>query len=285
MIDTGKHIDIRSIVKLNSIDRPGKQLRNILIVADACRAGTQSNFGIALNFVARKSNIALLLGCEPGKKSYEAPALRSGVYTYFLLKSLSNSKNRTPLGGLWASKVARCLEGDFVECGTNKGFMASAIMEYLDWNSVSKTFYLMDTFAGIDPRYTTAEERTSYHVLEQSAAWIADGFYTTNVSAVTRNFAQWPRTKIISGVIPETLEQCEANAIAFLHIDMNCAPPEIAALRHFWPRIVKGGMILLDDYAYAGYEPQKRAMDALAKELAVGILSLPTGQGLIVKQP
>jgi hypothetical protein len=32
MIDTGKHIDIRSIVKLNSIDRPGKQLRNILIV-------------------------------------------------------------------------------------------------------------------------------------------------------------------------------------------------------------------------------------------------------------
>jgi hypothetical protein len=59
---------------------------------------------------------------------------------------------------LWAAFSARTLEGDFVECGVNRGFMSSAIMEYLDWDSLGKTFYLLDTFAGLDRRYVTEQE-------------------------------------------------------------------------------------------------------------------------------
>jgi hypothetical protein len=40
---------------------------------------------------------------------------------------------------------------------------------------------------------------------------------------------------------------------------------------------------LLDDYAFAGYRPQKLAMDALAGEIGFAIASLPTGQGLAIK--
>jgi hypothetical protein len=40
---------------------------------------------------------------------------------------------------------------------------------------------------------------------------------------------------------------------------------------------------LLDDYAYAGYRSQKLAMDAFARSKSVQILSLPTGQGLMIK--
>ena len=43
--------------------------------------------------------------------------------------------------------------------------------------------------------------------------------------------------------------------------------------------------MLLDDYAYIGYESQKAAMDALAEQRKLRILSLPTGQGLLVKPP
>ena len=90
-------------------------LRNILIIADACRAGEESTFGNQLTNLARKTNIAVLLGCEPGKKSYEAPALHSGVFTYFLLKSLSNPKNRTESGGLWTSQIATSIESSVFE--------------------------------------------------------------------------------------------------------------------------------------------------------------------------
>ena len=43
--------------------------------------------------------------------------------------------------------------------------------------------------------------------------------------------------------------------------------------------------MLLDDYAYHGFEPQKHSMDEVAKEKNVMIASLPTGQGLIIKPP
>ena len=91
------------------------KLRNVVIIADACRAGDKNDFGSELYDQAKKANIAILLGCEPGKKSYEVPQLRSGAFTYFLLKALSNPKNRTESGGLWMSKVAENTEANVFE--------------------------------------------------------------------------------------------------------------------------------------------------------------------------
>ena len=90
-------------------------LRNVVLIADACRAGDKNEFGIELYDQAKKMNIAVLLGCEPGHKSYEAPALHSGVFTYFLLKALGNPKNRTTAGGLWTSKIAQSVESSVYE--------------------------------------------------------------------------------------------------------------------------------------------------------------------------
>lgn len=84
-------------------------------------------------------------------------------------------------------------------------------------------------------------------------------------------------------MIPETLAVVETEEVAFLHLDLNCAPPEIAAIEHFWPLLVSGAVVLLDDYAYLGYETQKAAMDRFATGVGVEVLSLPTGQGLILK--
>jgi hypothetical protein len=88
---------------------------------------------------------------------------------------------------------------------------------------------------------------------------------------------------IIEGPIPETLPEVLASAIAYLHLDMNCSPPEVDAAQYFWDRLVKGAIVLLDDYAYCGYRSQKIAMDVFAATKSCGILSLPTGQGLMIK--
>lgn len=186
--------------------------------------------------------------------------------------------------GLWAAAGASQLDGDFVECGVNHGFLSSAIMEYLDWDQLDKTFYLLDTFAGVDPRFVTDAERESGTV-EKSQKYLNDGFYVSGVDSVRANFSQWRNQRIIVGSIPETLDQADTRSVAFLHIDMNCAPPEIAALRHFWPRLTPGAFVLLDDYAYRGYEEQHCAMNELAAELGVKICALPTGQGLIIRPP
>ena len=184
--------------------------------------------------------------------------------------------------GLWAAQTAIRLPGDFVECGVNRGFLSSSIMQALDWDSLGRTFYLLDTFQGIDMRYLSDEDRRE-GVEAKNAALLEQGFYATDIDSVRRNFAEWRNAVIVEGPVPETLARVTAERVAFLHIDMNCAAPEIAALEYFWPRLQVGAPVLLDDYAYHGYRHQKVAMDALAARFGVSIASLPTGQGLLIR--
>ena len=184
--------------------------------------------------------------------------------------------------GLWAASCASRIDGDFVECGVNRGFLSSAIMALLDWDRTGKTFFLLDTFTGIDERLVSPEEMSD-GMLGRNAQHLSSGFYTTEVDTVRRNFAEWHNVKIVVGSIPDTLSDVTSSTIAFLHLDLNCSLPEVAAAEALWDRISPGGIILLDDYAYAGYRSQKLAMDRFAESRKVSILSLPTGQGLIVK--
>lgn len=186
--------------------------------------------------------------------------------------------------GLWAASSASHIEGDFVECGVSYGFLSSAVMEYLDWDRLGKTFYLLDTFAGLDPRFVSEDERRA-GALRKNRAALDFGIYVDSVDRVRANFAQWKNHRIVVGAVPETLDQVDADAIAFLHIDMNCAPPEVATLRHFWQRLSPGAIVLLDDYANRGRDEQRVAIDELAHELGVQVCALPTGQGFITKPP
>ena len=68
-----------------------------------------------------------------------------------------------------------------------------------------------------------------------------------------------------------------------LHIDLNYYKPEVFGLRHFWDRIPVGGVVLLDDYAFRGRREQYDAMNEVAREFGVSILSTASGQGIIIK--
>jgi hypothetical protein len=67
---------------------------------------------------------------------------------------------------------------------------------------------------------------------------------------------------------------------------MNNAFAEIEAIKFFWNKIINYGIILLDDYAYGEeFSEQKRSWDEFVKDKNHEILTLPTGQGLIIKTP
>jgi Macrocin-O-methyltransferase (TylF) len=180
--------------------------------------------------------------------------------------------------GLWAADHAARLPGDFVECGVNRGFMSSAIMRYLDWNALGRRFILMDTFNGLDEAFISDEERA----LGKTGAFHG---YTECYELARANFAEFRNVEIIRGSIPLTLPRAATDAVCFLHLDMNCVIPEVAAIEYFWDRLVPGAVVLLDDYGARGYEPQKRGMDEFATKRGIAVLSLPTCQGLILKSP
>lgn len=134
--------------------------------------------------------------------------------------------------GLWAAQAASRLEGDFIECGVNRGFLSSAIMQSLNWNAMDRDFYLLDTFAGLDRRYVSEAERRG-GALDMNADALETDFYVRGVHSVRENFAEWPRARSVEGSIPQTLEAVTATQVAYLHLDMNCAPPEVAATGAF----------------------------------------------------
>jgi hypothetical protein len=175
---------------------------------------------------------------------------------------------------LWAATQAARLPGDFVECGVSTGFLSSAIMHKLRWNALGKRFFLFDTWEGLDARYVSEREASRL-----------DWYKTLSFPDVERNFAEFERVSLIKGPVPETLDRAAIEKVAYLSLDMNCTEPEIAAITHFWGRLVPGGFIVLDDYAYSGYEEQFEAFNRFAAEHGVEIVSLPTGQGILIKPP
>ncbi|MEP6926022.1 MAG: TylF/MycF/NovP-related O-methyltransferase, partial [Ginsengibacter sp.] len=62
---------------------------------------------------------------------------------------------------LWAARHCLGIEGDFVECGTNKGGFARAIVEYINLSVTDKSFYLLDTFEGLSEKLLTDQEKAA----------------------------------------------------------------------------------------------------------------------------
>jgi hypothetical protein len=183
---------------------------------------------------------------------------------------------------LWAALSAARLPGDFVECGVNAGFISSAIMQRLDWSRAGKQFYLIDTFEGPDfGQFSAVEIHKGRLKIAQDA--VAAGAYVTDMERVRRNFAEWRNVQLVRGRIPDILTRIPFGPVAFVHIDLNCAFPEREALRFFWNLLTPGGIVLLDDYAYFGHEAQAEAADEFTAGTGIGVLSLPTGQGLIIR--
>lgn len=179
---------------------------------------------------------------------------------------------------LWCATQAQRLPGDFVECGVWRGFLATAIMNYIPWPQGGKQFYLFDTWDGLDERYLTEGERSNRAKLDHLRP-----YYANQYDFVSSHFSRYPDVHLVKGAVPETLGQVRIDRIAYLSLDMNCAPPELAAAEYFWDRIVPGGMILLDDYGFVSYEDQKRGFNAFAAAHGCEVLALPTGQGLLIK--
>lgn len=174
----------------------------------------------------------------------------------------------------WAARNGLTIEGDFVECGVNKGAMAAFIQSYAGLAQAGRTFWLLDTYHGLVEKYLTEAEKQ-----RGSEHWQYEECY----EAVKTTFKDCPNIVVVQGEIPGTLPQVSSSKIAYLGIDLNCMEPEIAAAEFFWDRLSKGAMIVLDDYGWTGHLEQKLAFDAFAKTRGIDILSLPTGQAIIVK--
>lgn len=177
---------------------------------------------------------------------------------------------------VWRRYVLACaafhcvqLEGDFVECGAYTGVGMKTIIDYLGGVAFPKQFWGYDVFQH--------DESMANHSMPRHG----DDLHRF----VIKKFASYPQVRIVKGLIPAVFEQGCPDRIAYLHIDLNQAAAEIAALEHLFDRVVPGGIVVLDDYEWSGiYRNQKLTEDVWFDERSYKVMPLPTGQGLVFKR-
>lgn len=174
---------------------------------------------------------------------------------------------------LWAisqSLRAWNRESIFVECGTGAGYMASAITSYFNWDESKPDFYLVDTFLPFMPDNDGNQNNTNPTLFA----------YSVGDENVRKYFSKFESIKILTGFIPDILKNLPDKKISFLHIDLNSAIAENAALEFLKSKLIPGAIILFDDYGGFGGEDQALIHESFVKSMGARILSLPTGQAL-----
>ena len=176
----------------------------------------------------------------------------------------------------WAASKAKTLDGDFIECGVNLGFLSRVIVNYVGFNNLDKKFFLVDTFAGF-PIETMGKEQRQYLSAEVTSE------YKECYDEVQATFREFPGVVLVRGKVPDALSQVKTDKIAFVSLDMNNADAEIAAAEHFWDKMVSGAVIVLDDYGHPSAFFHRKKFDGFCAKRNVKVLALPNGQGLIFK--
>jgi len=173
--------------------------------------------------------------------------------------------------------VRQChgLAGNLAEFGTYRGGYAFMILGTARLEP-SQRLFLFDTFAGIPAdNLTEAEEDHGF------AGRLAD----TSPERVNQLLSRWEgRYTLCEGDVFETLPRTDTGNLSFAHMDLNASAPTHAALEYAYPRLEEGGIMLFDDYGWTGYEDQRTAIEAFFADKAEEVLSLPTGQGVMIRR-
>jgi O-methyltransferase len=188
----------------------------------------------------------------------------------------NNIENDADHAIIWRRYILACagyhcsqLDGDFVECGAYKGVGMKTVIDYLGGTEFEKTFWGYDLFEH--------DVSMAHHSLADHGSALFD--------KVKQKFSGYDNVKLLKGEIPMIFEGNAPQKIAYLHIDLNEAPAEIAALDCLFDRVVPSGMIILDDYEWAdAYRAQKLAEDPWFEARGYRVMPLPTGQGLVFKR-
>jgi len=188
----------------------------------------------------------------------------------------ANAESPSDQAIVWRRYVLACaayhcvqLDGDFVECGAYTGVGIKTIVDYLGGTAFPKMFWGYDIFEH--------EASMGHHAMPEHGR----GLY----ERVREKFAAYPQVRLMKGLIPEVFASGCPDRIAYLHIDLNEAAAELASLGHLFERMVPGGILILDDYEWAGvYRGQKLAEDVWFEARKYRVMPLPTGQGLVIKR-
>ena len=163
-------------------------------------------------------------------------------------------------------KQALKLDGDAAEIGVYKGGTAKLLAKIIK----NKNIYLFDTFAGMP--------QTSEMDIHKKGDFSDTVF--NDVSDYLRDFKN---IFFYQGLFPETAGPIKNKIFSFVHIDVDIYKSVFDCCDFFYSRMVKGGIMIFDDYGFLSCPGAKIAVDHFFKNKKEIPCYLQSGQCLIIK--
>jgi len=109
-------------------------------------------------------------------------------------------------------------------------------------------------------------------------------FSNTSLELVKKYIGENENVQYYSGYFPKSAEILPETNYAFVHLDADLYNPTLAALYYFYPRLSKGGVIIIHDYNH-NWEGVKKAIDEFSKTIPETIIEIGDwlGSVMIVK--
>lgn len=212
-----------------------------------------------LNYEIRKVN-------EKKKDIIEVNKYEKKLINKCLQYSMTNFERMWSLIQSFHHVRQESLVGDFVECGVWKGGNIILLKKLIEKFNFKKNIYGFDTFEGmVDPSFYDVNYNN------KSAKKMFDehkkkdiGFAMCSLDDVKRNIKKNTKTDnifLIKGKVENTLKIKKKlpKKISILRLDTDFYESTKIELEILFPRLVKGGVLIVDDYGF--WKGAKKAVD------------------------
>lgn len=173
-------------------------------------------------------------------------------------------------------KMVASLPGDVVECGVYK---ASSLIRWATFRTLlesdfSRKVIAFDAFGKFPTSNVEGADDSDF--IERFETGGGDGLtvnetkYIFRFKKLEKNICFVPGN--VFDTIPVWLEENPHGRIALLHLDMDVYEPTRAALEKLWDRMVKGGVVVIDDYNAVG--GATRAVDEFLESKSIAMQKL-----------
>jgi len=175
---------------------------------------------------------------------------------------------------LWdISNQIRKIDGDILEVGVWRGGSSVLLSNGLNKN---EEMYLADTFKGV---VKAGENDTRYKGGEHSDTTL------DLVESLLLKFVLPSQFTILEGIFPDDFRNCKfKNGLKLCHIDVDVFESAKTVFNYVWGKMVKGGIVIFDDYGFWGCEGITDFVNQLKLDLKDGIVVYNlSGQALVIK--
>jgi hypothetical protein len=177
--------------------------------------------------------------------------------------------------------VRNDIAGDLVECGVWRGgSMMAVALQLLELGVRDRKLHLFDTFEGmapptevdVDPHGTAAVQifgASGRGTNEKPLPWKPASMGEVRTALGSTGYPD-DQVHLIKGKIEDTVPAAAPQSIALLRLDTDWYESTRHELEHLFPRLVDGGVLIIDDYGY--WKGSRKAVDEYIERNAVPLL-------------